>query len=69
MERERERDSFGLLYTGYLLFIVKIKRDREKDKKREERERECDKKVWPKVNHMISRDLPNQNLKKRDNIL
>ena len=26
---ERERDSFGILYTGYLLSIVKIKRERE----------------------------------------
>ena len=34
-KREREeRDSFGNLYTGYLLFIIKIKReiDRESNK-------------------------------------
>ena len=24
-EKVRERDSFGILYTGYILFIVKIK--------------------------------------------
>ena len=29
---ERERDSFGILYTGYLLSIVKIKRERERSK-------------------------------------
>ena len=41
---ERERDSFGILYTGYLLSIVKIKReierDRERGRKRERKERE-----------------------------
>ena len=40
---ERERDSFGILYTGYLLSIVKIKRGRERQREREretERERE-----------------------------
>ena len=26
---ERKRDSFGILYTGYLLSIVNIKRERE----------------------------------------
>ena len=36
-EREKERDSFGILYTGFLLSIVKIKRDRDE---RRERERE-----------------------------
>ena len=38
MERERERDSFGILYTyakGYLLFIIKIKREIERERKRE----------------------------------
>ena len=39
-----ERDSFEILYTGYLLSIVKIKRERENDKKKE---REREKKVWP----------------------
>ena len=34
---ERKRDSFGILYTGYLLSIVKIKTEIEKE--REERER------------------------------
>ena len=29
-KRERERDSPGILYTGYLLPIVKIKRERER---------------------------------------
>ena len=36
--KERERDSFGILYTGYLLSIVKIIRDVEIVRKREERE-------------------------------
>ena len=41
MERERERDSSGILYRGYLLSIVKIKREIEKERKREkEKERE-----------------------------
>ena len=36
-----ERYSFGILYTGYLLYIVKIKREREKERgKRGKRERE-----------------------------
>ena len=39
IEKKRERNSFGILYTGYLLSIVKIKRDREIEGKRE-RERE-----------------------------
>ena len=26
-ERKKKRDSFGILYTGYLLSIVKIKRE------------------------------------------
>ena len=25
--KKRERDSFGILYTGYLLSLVKIKRE------------------------------------------
>jgi hypothetical protein len=29
-ERESERDNFGILYTGYLLSTVKIKRERER---------------------------------------
>ena len=35
-KRERERDSFGILDTGYLLSIVKIKRkiERDREKKR-----------------------------------
>ena len=28
-EKEIERDSFGMIYTGYQLSIVKIKRERE----------------------------------------
>ena len=55
-EREKEIDSFGILYTDYLLSIVKIKRER-KRKKREA------KNVWPKVNRLISIDLLNANLK------
>ena len=38
---ERERDSFGISYTGYLLSVVKIERERERGK---ERERERDRK-------------------------
>ena len=35
-----ERDSFGILYTGYLLSKVNIKRERERKRKgEEERER------------------------------
>ena len=47
LERERERDSFGILYTGYLLSIVKIKRKVERERDREgkrERERERERK-------------------------
>ena len=29
---ERERDSFGILYTGYLLSIVKIKKEIERER-------------------------------------
>ena len=36
-KREIERDSFEILYTGYLLSIVKIKREIEREK--EERDR------------------------------
>ena len=40
-KRIRERDSFEILYKGYLLSIVKIKRERENERvKREERDRE-----------------------------
>ena len=39
--KERERKRFGILYTGYLLSIVKIKREKERERKREKkRERE-----------------------------
>ena len=31
-ERERERCSFRILYTGYLLYIVKIKRERKRER-------------------------------------
>ena len=35
LEREKkERDSFGILYTGYLLSIVKIKWENEKERDR-----------------------------------
>ena len=38
---ERERDSFRIIYTGYLLSIVNIKREIEKKREKErERERE-----------------------------
>ena len=40
---KRERDSLGILYTGYLLSIVKIKRVLERERKRKrqrERKRE-----------------------------
>ena len=41
-KREKMRDNFGILYSGYLLSILKIKRDIyiERERKREERERE-----------------------------
>ena len=49
---EGERDSFGILCTGYLLSIGKFKREikrereiyreRERERKREEREREIE---------------------------
>ena len=29
LERERERDCFWILYTGYLLSIVKMKREQQ----------------------------------------
>ena len=45
MERERKRDSFGILYTGYLLSKIK----------REIIERERERKVWPKTDCLISR--------------
>ena len=31
---KRERDSFGISYMGYLLSIVKIERDRDRERKR-----------------------------------
>ena len=34
-KRKRERDSFGILYTGYLLSIVKIERELERERERE----------------------------------
>ena len=37
---ERERDRFGILYTGYLLSIVKIKRERIEREKKERGKRE-----------------------------
>ena len=40
-EREKkERDSFGILYTGYLLSIVKIKSDRERSKYHRKRQKQ-----------------------------
>ena len=55
-EREKERDSFGILYTGYLLREWK------------EREREVWESVTKKceVNRMITRDLQHANLKSAD---
>ena len=46
---KRKRDSFGILYTGYLLSIEKIKRERKRERKKErerkrERERERERK-------------------------
>ena len=38
IEREKERESFGILYTDYLLSIVKIKRER-KESERKKRKR------------------------------
>ena len=34
---EREGDSFGILYIGYLLSIVKIKREIERERERKKR--------------------------------
>ena len=34
-KKERKRDSFGILYTGYILLLVKIKREREREIERE----------------------------------
>ena len=40
------RDSFGILYTSYLLCIVKIKKEREKKiRKRERKERVIEKEI------------------------
>ena len=36
---ERKRDSFEILYTGYIFYIVNIKREIEKDRKRKKIER------------------------------
>ena len=41
LHKERNRDSFWILYTGFLLSIVKIKREKERQRQSErERERE-----------------------------
>ena len=37
---DRERDNFGILYTGYLLSIIKIKREIEREIERESEIRE-----------------------------
>ena len=45
-EGDREIGSFGILYTGYLLSIVKIKRERERERqtaRERQTERERDK--------------------------
>ena len=34
-EKEREKEIFGILYTGYLLTILKIKREKGREGKRE----------------------------------
>ena len=39
-EKERDRDSLGILYTGYLLSIVNIKKEIERERKERRRERE-----------------------------
>ena len=38
-KKEIERDCFEILYTGYLLSIVEIKREIEREKEERERER------------------------------
>ena len=43
MRKRGERDNFEMLYTGYLLSIVKIKRKREREREREKGEREREK--------------------------
>ena len=43
--REKERDSFGILYAGYLLSIVQIKREKEGDREKERQKcvtKKCD---------------------------
>ena len=35
-KKKSERYSFGMLYTGYLLSIVKIKKERERESERKE---------------------------------
>ena len=48
MEREREKDSFGILYKGYLISVVKNKREREREIEIERvREIERDKQIKP----------------------
>jgi hypothetical protein len=48
LEREREKYSFGILYTGYLISVVKNKREREREIEIERvREIERDKQIKP----------------------
>ena len=41
-ERDREKDSFRILYTGYLLSIERQERETEIDRERERQERETE---------------------------
>ena len=46
-ERKREKESFEILYTGYLLSIVKVKTERERDQNIiiKEKNNKCNKKA------------------------
>ena len=67
---EREIDSFGILYTGYLLSIVNIKKEREGEKERLERasklslvvsDKKCDKKLSAWCDKQLSPKVNRQN--------
>ena len=41
-EKKRKRESFGILYTGYPLSIVKIKREKREGRERATKNIKCD---------------------------
>ena len=58
---ERERDSFRIIYTGFLLSIVNIKREIEKKREKErERERERGKRWREKEEKERDREFKKQ---------